>query len=432
MNASEITCVVADHGLFLPVARRLARDFKKVFYWTPHEKAFPSVQDMIGDGFPDIERVDSVWEVKDECQLFVFPDVGFSPMQKELLSQGKSVWGARDADRLEISRGKFLKALAATYLPVPVFDAIRGMTALRDHLEPLDDKYVKISRFRGDCETFHYRDWGSDEATLDALAVKLGPWKEEIVFYVLDPIETDIEDGCDAYCIDGKWPSLVIHGMEMKDKAYIGTFQKFDDLPDEVRVVNEAFAPILAQYQYRSFFSTEVRITKDGESYFIDPTCRAGSPPSQIMCEMIGNLGEIIWSGANGELVEPEPVSKFGVQALICAKGDKTAWRTIEFPDELDQWVKFGNCCKIKGRLCFPPDAGRDGNEIGWLVGIGDTMDDAINSLKEHSEELPDGVTCDYSVLADLLKEINEAEGKGMEFSEQPIPEPSSILETKS
>lgn len=425
--ASEITACVVDNGVFPHVARRLARDFETVYYWSPQERAFPTIRDCcIGDGFDGVERVDSPWRVKDQCDLFVFPDIGFSAMQAELISQGRVVWGARGGDSLEINRGKFLGALEEAGLPVAKHEIIKGITNLRLFLKDKGDKFIKMSRFRGDFETFHWRDWGQDESALDAYAVRFGPLKEQATFYVFDPIDTDIEDGVDAYCIDGLWPETVIHGFENKDKSYLGTFQKFSDLPEEVRKVNEAFGPILAEYEYRSMFSTEVRITKEGESFFIDPTCRFGSPPSQVQCEMIENLGEIIWAGANGRLVEPKPAAKFGVQALI--KVDRSDWAVMDIPDEIDQWVKFAFSCKSDGRTCIPPDE-QGVSEIGWLVAVGDTIEEAVSNLREHKEQLPDGVCCEFNSLSDLLKEVKEAEDKGMEFTDQPVPEPAIVLE---
>lgn len=425
----EVTAVVVDHGLFIPIARRLAKEMRRVYYFSPWDKAFPSVKDAVGDGFNDIERVDSVWKVKNECDLFIFPDIGFSEMQQELISQGKIVWGARNADSLETSRGKFLKALESTNLPVPPYKKVVGMESLREYLRDREDQWIKISKFRGDWETLHFRDWRQDEMELDARGVKLGPWKDVIPFYVFENIDTEIEDGCDTYCIDGQFPSVVIHGVECKDKAYLGTFQKMEDLPEEVRCVNDEFGPILAGYGYRSFFSSEVRITKDGKSYFIDPTLRAGSPPSQVMTEMIGNYSEVIWRGANGELVDPEQEYRFGVQAMVCVKGGRHDWKTVEIPDELDQWFKAGFCSKIDGRLCFPPDKEETGGDIGWLLGVGNTAKEAIEHIKHNANQLPCGVTCDFSPIADLLKEVDEAEKSGMEFSEQTMPKPEIVLE---
>lgn len=428
-DIAEVHFRVIEKGIFLPIARRLAREARKVSYWTPWETAFPTVKGCIGDGLPDVERVYSPWKDKDDVDCWVFPDIGFAPMQEELLMQGKIVWGARDADSIELSRGKFLDVLSHTKLPMPPHKVLVGYSALKRHLIDQKDKYIKVSKFRGDWETMHWRDWDEDELELDARACKLGPFKEEMSFYVFDKIDTKIEDGCDSWCIDGAYPSLVIHGMEAKDKAYIGTFQKFSELPEEVRRVNDEFGPILAEYGYRSFFSTEVRITEEGESYFIDPTMRAGSPPSQVMCEMIENFPEIIWKGAQGECIDPVPAAKFGVQALVCIKGDRTSWKAMEIPPQLDQWLKCGFYMEINGRMCFPPMQETTGNDIGWLLGIGDTAKEAIDHLKSNNEMLPDDVTCEFWAIADLLKEVDEAEKHGMEWTDQPVPSPEVVLD---
>lgn len=428
-HTAEVHFRVIDHGIFLPIARRLAREGRKVTYWTPHEKAFPTVRDVIGDGFDDIERVKSIWQDKDSVDCWVFCDVGFSGEQRELLSQGKIVWGPRDADSLEIYRGKFLETLVTTDLKVPPYVKIVGMEALRDHLRDKQEKYIKISQFRGDWETLHWRDWEQDELELDARAVKLGPFKELLSYYVCDQIDAEIEDGCDTYCVDGKFPSTIIHGVECKDRAYLGTFQRLADLPEEVRCVNDAFGPILGGYGYRAFFSSEVRITKDKESYFTDPTLRAGSPPSQVMCEMIGNLGEIIWKGAQGELVEPEQEYRFGVQALLCVEAGRESWRTLTIPDEIEQWAKFGFCSKIGDQLCFPPDPNSASGDIGWLLGVGNTPGAAIEHLKKNVEQLPCGVACEFPALAELIREVDEAEKEGMEFTDKPMPDPAIVIE---
>lgn len=426
---SEVHFRVVDKGLFLPVAQRLARDGARTSYWSPHDRAFPTVRDLVGEGFEGIERVESPFQNKEEVDCFVFPDVGFSWEQHTLIEMGFPVWGARFGDSLETMRGKFLHTLQFdTDLPVPKHQKIVGIDKLREHLREREDVYIKISRYRGDMETFHWRSWDLDSNTIDHYAVRFGPFRNLISFYVFDKIDTDIEDGCDAWSIDGQWPSLVIHGMESKDKAYLGTWQKYEDLPEELRVVNEQFGPVLRKFEYRSFFSTEVRI-KGKESNFIDPTCRCGSPPSQCMAEMIKNYGDIIWNGAHGIMIEPEPAFQFGVQGLLFPERDSEGWEFIRADKKMDQWIKCGHCCKVDDQICFPPSQELNGQPVGWLVGVGNTINEAIDHLRGNTEELPDGACCEFSALADLLKEVQEAEKQGMEFTDQKVPEPSAILE---
>ena len=428
---SQVHFRVIDKGLFLPVALRLARQAGRVSYWSPDEDAFKSVRKCIGDGFEEIERAPSIFHDKESVDCFVFPDIGFADEQAELISQGFPVWGHRGGDILEVHRGEFLKTLEKTGLPVAPHVVITGITKLKEHLHDKEDLWIKISRFRGDFETFHWRSWGEDENRLNSYSIRFGPFRERIVFYVFDAIDTDIEDGFDTYCIDGQFPKFVLHGMEAKDKAYLCAWQKYSDLPEEVRCVSEAFAPILARFDYRSFFSAEVRITKAGESFFIDPTCRAGSPPFQVMTELIGNYAEVIWQGAHGILVEPEPTAKFGVQALLSPKPDPNEWESLKVDDELERWVKCGNCVKEGDHLWFPPEPEPTSCGVGWLVGIGDRFDEPIRHLKHNVNLLPEGVTCEFSTVAELISEVQKAEAAGMEFTDEPVPEPSIVLEEK-
>lgn len=425
---SDLRCLVVDTGLFLHVARRLARDYAKVYYWSPWETAFPHFRDDLpGDGYPDITRVESVEGIEDEIDLAVFPDIGYSDLQKRL-AQKMPVWGCRGADVLEARRGEFLKVLKAeTDLPVPKFEKLKGVTNLRLFLADHPDQYIKVSTYRGDFETFHFRSMEEDGPILDDLAAKLGPIKENVVFYAFADIETEIEDGIDTYCIDGQWPATVMHGIENKDKSFVGSFQKMADIAPETSCVNEAFGPILAKYGYRGFFSTEVRITPDKESYFIDPTCRAPSPPSQVFCEMTANYGEIIWEGAQGKLVDPEPVAQFGVQAIF--KLDRDHWNVLKIPQELDEWVKVGFSCMNDGLICVPPHP-EGVSEIGWLCAIGNTVPEAIESLREKLDLMPEGVHVEFESLAKLLAEMKSAKEAGIEFSHQPIPEPASVMES--
>ena len=424
-SPSDSVVMVIDKGLFLPCALKLAEQCKHVYWCNPAEQAFPTLkQGVIGDGFDNLEMVEDLWGVKDNVDVFVFPDIGYAGLQLELESQGFPVFGSRKADELETNRGKFLKTIAELEMPVPKYVKIQGITALKEHLVNKEDKYIKVSKWRGDCETWHFRDWSHDESMLDFLAFKLGPARELLTFYVIDPIDTDIEDGVDTFCINGKLPKTCLHGMEAKDKAFLGTMVSFDSIAENIREVSEQFAPVLARYGYRNFFSTEVRVAGD-DSYFIDPTLRAGSPPHQMQTELIANYAEVICAGANGEVVDPIPSAEFGAQILIKSKVPKEMWAEIELPKELKQWVKCGGACEIDGKLCRPPD---DDCDMGWLVATGDTIEEVINNLKKYAAELPDGLSADPTSLADLLMEVNKAEEQGMPFTTQEVPEPATVL----
>jgi hypothetical protein len=428
---SEVTALVCDHGRFVHVARCLGQQMAKVYYTSPEERDNPLIREAsVGEGFPEIERVKSAWEVKDECDVVVFPDIGFECMQRELRYQGIPVWGPGDASYLESHKGIFLDALKETDLPVAPHVVIKGLTNLMIHLKEEEDKYIKIDTFRGDWETMHWTCWEEMEGELDSYAVRFGPLKDQITFYVFDSIESEVEDGIDACRVGGQWPETVLHGMECKDKAFIGTMTEFAEIAEEVRRVNEVFGPILDRMTQGGAmkFSTEVRITEDKQSFFIDPTCRFGSPPSQGECLLIKNLPEIIYRGAMGQLVEPETEDDFVVQAFLSVCGDRDEWKSLSLDHELDDAIKGGFCCQVDDRLCLMPMTEYHTSEVGYLVATGKTMKAAIEKLRDLKDKLPCSLKCEFNSLADVLKEIQEAEKADMPFTQEIVPEPEEII----
>lgn len=432
---SDIVACVVDHGRFVHVGRTLGQQYAKVYYTSPNERDCPLLREaIVGDGFPEMERVKSLWQVKDKCDLFVFPDIGFEAEQRDLRSQGLAVWGPGDAGLLESDKGLFLKELAKTSLLVAKHTVIRGLTKLSSYLMDHEDVYIKISNYRGDFETLHWTNFEDMEGELDSYAVRFGPFKEMILFYVFDAIDTPIEDGIDTWRVAGQWPSVVLHAMEEKDKALVGTMQNLSEIPAEVRIVNEAFGSVLDKFTGNGAmkFSTEVRITRGGDSYFTDPTCRFGSPPSQGECLIIKNLGEVIARGAiEDKCVDPEFDDSFLVQANVTLCGDRTEWRTFRLSDEIDSALKGGFCCQVNGRLALTPITEYHSTEVGYLCATSDTLKGAIEKLRDLKDKLPDGLKCDFNSLAAILREIAEAEDTGMEFTNQAVPEPASILEEK-
>lgn len=416
-HVSEVKCCVVDFGLFIHVARRLAREFAEVSYCpVAWETPFPRIRDaVLGDGYEEIKWVESPFDCMD-YDLFVFPDIGLGPMQEHLESMGKCVWGCRNADELETRRGVFLKTLKKTGLPVPPHTIIQGLTNLRVFLKENPDKHIKVSTYRGDFETLHFRSMEEDQSLLDHWSTVLGPLQEMVKFFVFDPIEAKTEDGCDTWSVDGVWPNVIMHARECKDKSLVASFKKFSELPDVLHETLTSIGPELKRYHYKGMFSVETR-----NEFFNDATCRFGSPPSQVQCELLGNLGEIVWYGSNGITIDPEPVKPFGVQAIF--DNERDDWTVLKIPSEIDQWVKVQFSCRINGDVCIPPDPTPGSFAPGWVLGIGDSIEDAINHLKENIEQMPGGVEVRIDSLAELLKEA-----KKTDFTEEPIPEPSIVL----
>jgi hypothetical protein len=425
-DISQATALVIDNSLFLPIAFCLAQKCKRVLYWTPWETGFSKLsKGILGDGYSEIERCDDIWKVKDQVDFLVAPDIQHSGIQLEWESQGKAVWGSRAADSIELDRHKFLKLLRQVGLDVPQQETVKGITGLRLFLEDKENKYIKISKWRGDMETHHWRNWKLDRYWLDSLAVKFGPASELIPFLVFDDIVTDLEIGGDTYNVDGQWPSLMLHGVEWKDKSYFAAVTERQDMPEQIQAVLDAFGKVLAPYRYRNEWSMEVRVQGD-KAFFIDPTCRGGLPSTASQISLWKNFPEIIYAGAHGELVEPEPAARFSIEVIIKAKGEKDEWRVVDLPKALRPWAKLTACCSIDGLDCFPPDD--TGDAIGWLVAIGDTPKETLETIKEYVALLPPGLTAEIDSVAKVIEEIESAEAEGIEFTNQPMPKPAAVL----
>jgi len=388
-DISDATLFCYDNGLFISQAVKLAEKFKKVYYYCPHESAFPTMNlAYIGFGLDNIEVVHDVffkgWE---DVDVWYFPDVYAGALQEHLASMGKNVWGARRGDILELDRQGMKQIQDILGLPVGKYVTIKGIENLRAFLKDNPDRFVKINRWRGIMESFYAADYDEIEPRLDELEYKLGPFKSIIEFIVEENLKDKVEWGYDGYCIDGEFPSKVVSGIEVKDKAYIGVFKDYKDIPEPLIRFNERMKPVFKAYGWRGFVSTEIRIGEDHKPFQIDLCARAGSPPSEIYQNFYSNFAEFIYMGSHGILIDPESDYKYGCEVLIhCSWADKN-WCKVSFPEEIADQVKLRNACKIDGNhYCIPQSVGLP--EIGAVVGLGDTIDECMESAKKAGQQI--------------------------------------------
>lgn len=389
-NYKTKTVCVVDNGLFVEFAVMLAKDFGKVLFYSPWESAFPKSNSvLIGEGIPGVTRVDSFWPMLDEIDLFVFPDVSFGPLQVHLADDlGKRVWGGRMGEELEFWRDDSKKHLKSLGIDIGPYKVIKGLDALREFLRENDNQYVKINRTRGDMETFRSKNYKLIEPRLDELEHSLGAKKKIMEFIVEAEIPDAVEVGYDGYCIDGKFPEKATYGIEVKDKGFIMKTTSYDRLPEQVRSVNQKLSSTLKDYEYRGFLSTEIRVTEDGKkAYVIDPCARMGSPPGELFQLMITNWPDVLWQGAEGTIVEPKFAAKWGAELLLISEWADKNWQAVEFPRSLRDQVKLRNLTVIDGKHYVTP--GSVGHsEIGAVVALGDTMQQAIDECRRVAERV--------------------------------------------
>lgn len=418
-------CVFDHFGLFIGLAQRLAESGARVLYQTPVDRYDRLNEAIVGEGFEGVEWIEEFWSEKNKIDCFVFPDIRHEGLQNELRSQGLPVWGSHSGMDLEQKRNFFLKKLGELGLDVAPHQTIIGITNLTLFLKEKEDIWIKVSKWRGTWETSHWRNWSMDAGNLDLWAVKFGGMKEKVQFICFPKIETDLEIGADTYCVDGQWPSMMLHGIEIKDAAYFSAVTPREEMPEQITPILEAFSPYLKEAGYRNQWSMEVRVT-DEHNYFIDATTRGGLPSTSTFLSA-KNIPEIIYHGSRGEFVEIDYGFKFSAECMVKSKAPSDAWSTVELEPETRKNFLPQQCCGDGEKILYPP-LDHD-NNLGWLRSTGNTPTEVLEKMNEMADSLPDGLDAKVEDLAAAIREVETEQKAGIYFTDAKIPDGSIVLE---
>lgn len=388
MNLKDVKVLVYDGGgLFVSLALRLAelKAFAQVDYFREWQDGFCDGRELaIGTGLEDfgVGRLKYFWtdpvtgkHPVDEYDLIVFPDCWHGDLQEYLRANGKLVWGAGKASSLELSRVKTKELMKSIGLPVNEYQQIHGLENLRVFLKQNKGWFIKISALRGLGETFESDDYEQSKGQLDDLRARYGALMDTIDFVVEKKIPDAKEVGYDGYCIDGEFPNNAFWGPEIKDKAYFGKLVDYDELPDEVKMVNTKLS--YHMQGYRQFWSTELR-----NQYPIDITARHASPAGETYIHAYDNLPDIIYYGAQGKLVHGETQAKYAAQILMCSEWAEEHDYPILFPEKIRPFVKLYHHCRIDGVDHVMPQLAKM-KQVGSVIGLGKTPEEACNAAKE-------------------------------------------------
>jgi hypothetical protein len=420
--------LVYDSGLNVGLANALTRYFGEVIYFTTWSRAFPSMTEVVsGHGYDGVRRATDFWNHVNDVDLFVFPDCYNGDVQVYLDSIGKRVWGSRKGANLELCRWNTKDLMKSVGLPLNPCERVRGLNELRSLLKKKTNCFVKISSWRGDMESWHHINYELSEPRLDELAFRLGPVQHMAYFIVEDAIETEIEVGYDGI-FTGSWPNFAMQGYEKKDCGLLASVMPYEELPEEVREVNEKLEPFLRENKYRNFLSTEIRIGEDSLPYLIDVTSRTPIPSSSIQIANYKNLPDILWHGAAGESVPIEYRAKFGAEAMIYSEWAHKHWMTVKVDEDVQPYVNLFNSVnlgkEIEAVIPSFQDLAVIGNEVGSVIGLGDTLEEAIEECREHAKGIEGmGIETKVDAFESLLPQIEEAQKKGIKFSDEPIPQ---------
>ncbi len=385
MLPKKKSCLIFDYGTSISLAQRMSREGRQVFYYAPWHGPFPKTDRYyLGENVDGVTSVESFFDYIDKVDFIFFPDIYEGDLQHYLREAGYRVAGSGRAEKLEIDRVWFYSKLKELGQPSIPYKVIRGLSKLSSHLGTVKDKYIKFPYFRGSMESAHHVNYEHSISMLDRASHQMGPAREDEDFIVQDPIHNAVEIGYDGYCCLGEFPKNPIIGLEIKDKCYVA--KVFDEYPKLVRRNNEAFAPLLKEMGMQGLYSTELRVVNPNTAYFIDPCARMGFPSGNAVSELYGNYAEIIEGLADQKLVEPKPVAKYAAELIISSDNLKHDWLAVDVPAKYGSFMKLKNICKIRNQIyCIPQD---DIGVIGSAVGIGDTLNEAIEMALEVAESV--------------------------------------------
>lgn len=415
-HSTHSVCI-CDNGIFAEVARKLSQSFGHVYYTSPWVADFPSsYKTELGEGFPDYERVDSIWDIIDDVDLFVFTDLHQGPLQEYLASIGKRVWGSRNADELECNRTAAKEHFKELGIPQAPYKIVTGMDELRKYIRSRghDKLWVKINRTRGDTETFSVEGYDLAKGRLDTMEAEFGPVAESRDFVVEDNLPDTLDIAIDTYCIDGEYPSRAMLGVEQKDMGYVCSVKDWNKMPPALVDIYDKISPTLEQYKYRNLIAFESCVGAKG-LWLADPCCRFGSPVSELELNMIANLPEIMWEGSGGKLVEPQYRGRYGCEVLIKSKWSPEKPMLIEFPEEYRDQIKLRYAAQFGKETWILPQ--NSGEEVGAIVAYGNSLESCTEEVKEIGEQVRGTeLTVTSGSMDDLKDNLSDLSSWGIDF----------------
>lgn len=379
--------LVLDNGLYPSIAARLA-EFTDVAYFSSWNSAYPISREFApGIGIKGVERVNEPirYMLDGKASHVVVADLylnGYEALARKLEFP---TFGCNSGNEMETDRTFMLDFLGQQGLPVAPTVEVTGLDDLRTYLKGVEDKYIKVSIFRGDMESWHHEDYASSEPKLTSLAVRFGPLANQIRFQVQDAIASVCEAGLDTYFLNGAFVQPSLLGWEIKDAGYAGYLIR--DTPKEFKPVMAAMAKYFKESHYQCFFSNEMRITKDGTVYQTDCTCRMPSPPSGVMIHACKNIDKVLLAGKAPDYGKAE----FFCEIILSSADVSHDFLAVSYPKELRGNYAFHNYCEVDGKTWILPneqwsDASPPYVEFGSALGWGASLSDASEMAEEAAE----------------------------------------------
>jgi hypothetical protein len=415
---SDVKLLFHDYGSFSSLSPKLGEGFKEVMFYSPAESSNPK-RAFIADGLPNVTVVDSFWRAKKELDpkrdLIVFFDVGEGALQEELRSQGYNVFGMGNAEELEADRMIFKEFLKKAGLPVVPFEQITGVENLDKYLQKVEDKYVKVVKYRGLGESFHHVNYNQSKARIKTFRDYGEPFAGKIGFNIDDPIKA-IESGSDHFISTPGYYDTCLYGYEAKGCSYSAKVIETSKLPKPLKTVLVKSIPYYKKTKPRGMFSTEVRIDPQNIPHYIDATQRGGLPPIESIAKNCKNFNEAVYAVAKGEKIKLEWEAPYVSQIELKSMFGIHEPLVVEFPDKIKSFVFLLNVMKVDGLYQTIPQVEPEDEWaiVGSVVGLGKTLEESRDMAEKVAKQIvADSLQYDPK-WSEIDEEIAQAKKQGL------------------
>jgi hypothetical protein len=418
MNPSTMTMLVWDYGSQVKFAQKMAETFQRVYYYNPSvHDGFEEVRDVeIGSGVDPVIKIKSWASVIKDIDIVAFTDCYEPEVQNYFMDLDIPVFGSRNSSLLETDRVYLKQAMEGLGLPMGNYDIADGVDYLEVLLREKEDVFIK-SNHRGNHETTHWKNYRLSKGEIRRMKKDMGIFSGNERYIIEEKIDGIAEIGIDTFCIDGRYPSNVLTGIEVKDLGYVGCFMSYGDLPKQLRNVTEKMSPLFADLGYRGAHSNEVIIGKDREGYLIDLTQRLPQPPGDAMANAITNYAECVAMVANGIVPIVRNEYKYVCQFILKSDIAEIDDTPIIVPDQYKKFVSVKNLWVDPEGTWYYCRRGMKMNEIGSVCGYGDTLKQAIDMATEIANSIEcEDACCDLGSINSGLESLKDIAKAGIKY----------------
>jgi hypothetical protein len=409
-NSSSNSVLIVDTNLGLEHALRFGRDGYKTYYAIDMHDPYPKlINEISGEGFPEITKVSDWGQVLDKTDTIIFIDSGFGYTAQWLRNKGYNVIGADPkSERLELDRVYVRNVLSKLGIDIPPGEVVTGIDGVINAIKHMKTKvFVKISKYRGAVETFGTDDPEEAEFLLTQGGFRIiGNKAKFVVERALDGIEI----GVDAWFNGSNFIPIVANTIEFKGKGNATKFTKIDE--SVWYPVLKKLEPWLSKNGYVGMFCLEGFY--NGEKLYVtDVTPRFPFICSYAYPKVLKNYSEFMIDLAKGLNTLPEPMNTYSVQIGVYTDSPEK-WKKIEYNGDDIDWIAFRRVIKKGNNYWFVPDD----PTVAVAISSNDNLEDALLQAIDRAKRIsvPESYYSGFDLYFDLLEELEKGKKYGYEF----------------